>query len=166
MEIPDGTPDNTVKISLTIPTTFHSHTSPYVFSRSRLTHDSLLLPQPRGNSPPPSVSSNSMSSLMFEGVFLWNIKSKIFFELQVCLVVLSRQGRTQTNEPRLLPTTVAATKIAHPSDARGQLHVSRPLCAQLSRPFYPSSLASYRTLTKHCWSPEHEQHFFVEMYSP
>ena len=47
-------------------------------------------------------------------------------------------------------------KIERPSGARGQLHVSRPLHAQLPRPFYPTSLASCHTPPKHCESPEHE----------
>ena len=72
--------------------------------------------------------------------------------------VLQAGSNADTNEPRLLPTTAAATKIAHPSDARGQLHVSRPLYAQLSRPFYPSSLTSYRTPPNQSGSPEHGQH--------
>ena len=118
MEIPDGTPDNTVRM-------------------------------------PPSVSSNSMNSLVVEGVFFLKVKSNRSSStpgLPRCV------SNADTNEPRPLPTTAAATIIAHPSDARGQLHVSRPLHAQLSRPFYPSSSASCRTPPKHCGSPEHEQH--------
>ena len=132
-----------------------SHSSRICFSRSRLTHDSLLLPQSQRNLLPPSVSSNSMNSLVVEGVFLSKVKSNQSSStpgLPCC--VLQAGSNADTNEPRLLPTTAAATKIAHPSDARGQLDVSRPLHAQLSRPFYPSSLASCRTPPKHCGSPE------------
>ena len=49
-------------------------------SRSRLTHDSLLLPlEPRGDSLPPSVSSNSMNSLVVEEVYFSKAKLNRLF---------------------------------------------------------------------------------------
>ena len=74
---------------------------------------------------------------------------------------LCSPGRLESQIPMnhaFCPQLAAATIIARPSDARGRLHVSRPLHAELSRPFYLSSLASCRTPLKHCGSPELEQH--------
>ena len=64
--------------------------------------------------------------------------------------VLQAGSNADTNEPRLLPKTAAATKIAHPSDARGGLHVSRPLHAQLSHPVLPFifSVISFNPFSK------------------
>ena len=79
---------------------------------------------------------------------------------QVCLVVLSRPGsNADTNEPRLLRTTAAATTVARPSGARGQHHVSWPF----ARPTDAS--VSHTTLnvipfstTAYCEPPERELH--------
>ena len=73
-----------------------------------------------GNLLPPSVSSNSMNSLVVEGVFLSKTKSNRSSStpgLPRCVL--------QAGIAIPLPTTAAATIIARPSDARGQLHVSR-----------------------------------------
>ena len=131
MEIPDGTPDNTVRISMTFPhRSGTSHSSRIRCSRARLPHDSPLLPlRSQGNSLPPSVSSNSMNSLVVEGVIFSNAKSNrssLAPGLPRCVL---QAGIAIPS--RLLPTTAAATIIAHPSDARGRLYVSRPLHAQL-----------------------------------
>ena len=117
MEIPDGTPDNTVRIEKTIHT--QTQNQPFV------SHTFLTFQIDTRQSP--SVSSNSLNSLVVEGAFVSKAKSNRSSStpgLPRC--VLQAGSNADTNEPRLLPTTAAATKIAHPSDARGQLHVSRP----------------------------------------
>ena len=71
-------------------------------------------------------------------MFLSNVKSNQSSStpgLPRC--VFQAGSNADTNESRFLSTTAAATEIAHPSDARGQLHVSRPLHAQLSLSFLP-----------------------------
>ena len=109
---------------------------------------------------PPSGSSNSMNSLVVEGVYLSKVTSNQSSStpgLPRC--VFGAGSNADTNEPPLLPTTAAAMITVHPSDASSQLHVSRTCDnAQLSRPFYHSSSASYRTPPNHCGSAEHEQH--------
>ena len=143
MEIPDGTPDNTVRIAMTIPTQIQNQPFvSYTFLTFGIDTRQSLAAQPRGNLLPPSVSSNSMNSLVVEGVFFSKVKSNRSSSTPgLLLCVLQAGSNADTNEPRPLPTIAAATIIAHPSDARGQLHVSRPLHAQLSRPFYPSVMS-------------------------
>ena len=145
---------------MTIPTQIQNQPFvSYTFLTFGIDTRQSLAAQPRGNLLPPSVSSNSMNSLVVEGVLFSKVKSKRSSSTPGLLrCVLQAGSNADTNKPRPLPTTVAATMTAHPSDARGQVHVSRPLHAQLSRPFYPSSSPSCRTPPKHCGSPEHEQH--------
>ena len=102
-------------------------------SRSRLVHGNLLLPlQPRGSSPPPSMSYNPLA---VERVFLSKARSfgsnrpSLFPGLPRCVLQACLEL-----EQRLLRTTAAATTIAHLSDARGLHHVSWPLPVQPTRP--------------------------------
>ena len=117
-----------------------SHTDPepaarlaHIPSRSRLVQGNLLLPlRLRGESPPPSMSSNPLA---VEGVFLSKAMSfasnrpSLFPGLPRCAL----QAWLEL-EPRLLRTTAATTTIARPSGARGLHHVSWPLPVQPSRP--------------------------------
>ena len=96
-----------------------SHSSRICSSRSRLTHDSLLLPHSRGHMMPPSVSSNSMNSLVVEEGCSFQKQSRIdLLRIQVKL------ARTQTPLNHAFCPQPQQPQVAHPSEARGQLHVS------------------------------------------
>ena len=145
MEIPDGSPDNTVRIAMSIPT--------QIRNQPLVSHTFLTFQIDTRQSLAASTSGKLAATIRKlrldeliggrRGVPFKKQRRIDHLRLQVCLVVFSRP---------------ASTIIAHPSDARGRLHVSRPLHAQLSRPFNPSSVASCHTPQKHCGSPEHEQH--------
>ena len=155
MEIQDSPPDNTIRIAVTIHTQIRNQPLvSHMFLAFQIdTRQSLAASATAGKLAAPSVSSNS---LVVEGVFLSKAKSNRPSStpgLPRCVL----QARIAIPS-RFLRTTAAATIIARASDACGRHHVSRPLHAQLSRPFYPSSLASCHTPPKHCGSPEHEQH--------
>ena len=90
-----GLTDYIIRITMTIPNTDPETAArlTHFSSRSRLVHGNLLLsPQPRGESPPPSMSSNPLA---VEGCsFQKRGHSPQIDHLcsQVCLVVLSRPG--------------------------------------------------------------------------
>ena len=129
MEIPDGTPDNTVWIAMTILTQIQNQ--PFV-SHTFLTFQIDTRQSLAASIAEKLAATNRKLQLdeLFGGrrVFLSTVKSKRSSStpgLPRC--VLQTGSNADMKQPRLLPTTAAATKIAHPNVEHGQIHVSRPL---------------------------------------